>query len=223
MMCVLGVLLALLERQRSGRGQVLDAAMVDGAAYLASFMAVNRSTIWSGARGTNLLDSGAPFYDTYITSDGQYMAVGCLEPPFFARFLGRLGLDADELAAFQAGQMDRELWPRMRLRFAELFRAHSAEHWTRVFAADPDACVTPVAAFFDPSRAHPHAKARGVLPTSEGVAAAPRLLGTPALPFTPHAAAAAREATRAVVVARCRVPATELRAVEEPSALRSAL
>src|SRR5262249_36312009 len=108
MLCALGVCLALLERGHSGRGQVVDAAMVDGAAYLSTFVYKFRNSgMWRDERGTNLLDTGAPFYDTYRTRDGKYVAVGALEPQFYAALLKGLGLDPATLPA----QMDQTGWP----------------------------------------------------------------------------------------------------------------
>src|SRR5215469_14929231 len=107
MLCALGILLALLERNTSGRGQIVDAAMVDGAAYLSTFVYKFRNNgMWRDERGTNMLDSGAPFYDTYQTKDGRYMSVGAIEPQFYAALLKGLGLDA----ATMPHQMDQLKW-----------------------------------------------------------------------------------------------------------------
>ena len=119
----LGLLAALHERKTSGRGQVVDAAMVDGAASLASiFYGMTASGRWNEQRGNNLLDGGAPFYDTYETADGKYVSIGALEPKFFAEMAERIGLDA----RFIKGQNDRKLWPEMRAEMTRLLRGKSA-------------------------------------------------------------------------------------------------
>lgn len=171
-----GVLAALLERERSGRGQVVDAAMVDGAASLTAFfhglMAIGA---WSTEREANLLDGSAHFYDTYGTADGGYLAVGCLEPKFYAEFLDRLDLDPEEWPQF-----DRQRWPEMTERLAAIFAAEPREHWEAVFEGS-DACVAPI---LDLSEApsHPHLVARETFVDVGGErqpAPAPRLSRTP--------------------------------------------
>lgn len=143
MFLLLGILSALYERQISGKGQVIDAAMVDGASVLAQMMWHFRASgTWSDIRGTNMLDGGAPFYDTYECADGRYVAVGCLEPQFYAEMLSRLGLDPAALP----DQNDVARWPELRAVFTEAFAAHDRDHWAEVFAGS-DACVTPILAF----------------------------------------------------------------------------
>ncbi|HZE30508.1 MAG TPA: CaiB/BaiF CoA-transferase family protein [Actinoallomurus sp.] len=155
MLLAVGVLAALYERSRSGRGQVVDAAMVDGAALLTSFIHGMRGQgFWQDARGTNLLDSGAPFYDTYETADGLHMSVGALEPQFYAALLRGLGLEGEDLPA----QNDQARWPEMRARFTEVFKARTRDEWTRIFDGT-DACVAPVLGLGE-APAHPHATAR---------------------------------------------------------------
>jgi alpha-methylacyl-CoA racemase len=140
MLLVVGVLAALLERARSGLGQVVDAAMVDGSTTLTAFVhALRASGDWSDERGTNLLDGGAPFYDTYETADGGYMSVGALERRFYTLFLAGLGLSADDLPA----QMDRAGWPELRRVFTAAFKTRTRDEWTAIFR-DVDACVYPV-------------------------------------------------------------------------------
>ena len=135
-----GVLAALHERTRSGLGQVIDAAMVDGAASLMSMAyELHELGLWEGERGTNLLDGGCPFYDTYQTADGGYMAVGALEPQFFEILMERLGIDRSDKPA----QYDATGWMDMRREIAEAFRNGTRAEWTELFAAT-DACVTPV-------------------------------------------------------------------------------
>jgi crotonobetainyl-CoA:carnitine CoA-transferase CaiB-like acyl-CoA transferase len=173
MLLALGVLAALLERERSGLGQLIDAAMVDGSALLTSFFyGLRAAGVWQDERGTNLLDGGAPFYDTYQTADGRYLAVGSLEPKFYAALLAGLGL-ADE--AGLPGQYDRAGWPVLRARFTDAFLARTQAEWTEIFAGT-DACVAPVLSPAD-APAHPHNAARGTFIQVGGVmqpAPAPR-------------------------------------------------
>jgi alpha-methylacyl-CoA racemase len=184
MLLAVGILAALLERERSGRGQVVDAAMVDGAALLASFLyGLRAAGAWQDERGTNVLDGGAPFYDTYATADGRYMAVGALEPKFYDELLTRLGLAGAGLPA----QYDRSGWPVLRQRLAETFAARTQAEWDEVFAGS-DACVAPVVSPRD-APSHPHNAVRGTFAEIGGVvqpAPAPRFGRTPAgLPSPP--------------------------------------
>jgi alpha-methylacyl-CoA racemase len=143
MFLLLGILAALWERQTSGKGQVVDAAMVDGSSVLVQMVwAMREMGVWTDERGTNMLDGGAPYYDTYECADGRYVAVGSIEPQFYAAMLAGLGLDAADLPA----QNDRARWPELRARFTEVFAGRDRDHWAKVFA-DSDACVTPVLAF----------------------------------------------------------------------------
>jgi alpha-methylacyl-CoA racemase len=185
---VVGILAALHERHTSDRGQVVDAAIVDGVASLAQLVwGMRAQGVWSDDRGRNLLDSGAPFYDTYRCADGRHVAVGALEPQFYAALLEGLGLAADELPH----QYDPSGWPTLRARFTDAFAAHERDHWTNVFAGT-DACVTPVLTF-EEAPDHPHLAARRTLVERDGVvqaAPAPRLSRTPAVagaPTTPGA------------------------------------
>src|SRR5580700_3796199 len=140
MLMALGILAALVERATSGLGQVIDAAMVDGSALLTSFLyGMRASGAWQDKRGSNLLDGGAPFYDTYVTADGEAVAVGALEPQFYAALLTGLGLADADLPA----QHDRAGWPVLRERFAAVFASRSRAEWEHVFAGT-DACVSPV-------------------------------------------------------------------------------
>lgn len=177
MLLAFGILSALYERNGSGRGQVVDAAMVDGSALLTAFVhGVRADGHWRDERGTNLLDGGAPFYDTYRTSDDRYVAVGALERRFYQELLTGLGLDDEDLPA----QMDRAGWPRLRERFASAFAGETRDHWTKVFA-DLDACVTPVLAPSEVADA-PTSVARDAFVTVGGVAQpapAPRFSRTP--------------------------------------------
>jgi alpha-methylacyl-CoA racemase len=189
MLMALGIVAALVERATSGRGQVVDAAMVDGSALITSFLYGMRATgAWQDQRGTNLLDTGAPFYDTYATADGGYMAVGALEPQFYAALLAGLGLTDAGLPA----QHDRSGWPVLRERFAAAFASRSRDEWAEVFAGT-DACVAPVLSMAE-APAHPHATARDAFVEVGGVvqpAPAPRFgrsqTATPAAPPRPGA------------------------------------
>jgi alpha-methylacyl-CoA racemase len=143
MFLLVGILSALWERERSGKGQVIDAAMIDGSSVLAQMMwAFRASGMWSDERGVNVLDTGAPYYDTYTCADGRCVAVGAIEAPFYAELLDKLGLDPAELP----DQNDVSRWPELRARLTGAFAAHDRDHWAKLFA-DSDACVTPVLSF----------------------------------------------------------------------------
>ena len=196
MLCAMGILLALLERARSGRGQVVDAAMVDGAAHLALFLYKFRSAgFWKDERGTNMLDGGVPFYDTYETKDGRYVAVGAIEPQFYAALLRGLGLDPETMPK----QMDERHHEETRRRFTEIFRQKTRAEWCAVFDGT-DACVSPVLGLGEVQE-HPHNAARRlVVPDPDGhlePAPAPRLSRTPGEGGKPRPQAG--EHTRAVL------------------------
>ncbi len=184
MMLIAGVLAALFERSRTGKGQVIDAAMVEGASMLAApihaFMAAG---LWSDRRGENLLDSGAPFCDTYDTADARHIAVGCLEPRFFAEFARLLPLGEH----FLRGQYNKTLWPQMRAAIADRFRQKTRDDWGALFAGS-DACVAPVLSLAE-ARNHPHNRARHAFVntgTLERPAPAPRFSASqPALATMP--------------------------------------
>lgn len=151
---VMGVCAALYERERSGRGQVVDAAMIDGAAQLmAPFYAGRASGGW-GPRGTNFLDGAAPFYDTYECADGGWLSVGAIEPQFYAALVTGLGISLDPSA-----QWSRDRWPADKARIAARLRELPRDEWCRVFES-LDACVAPALAP-DEAPSHPHAVARG--------------------------------------------------------------
>lgn len=139
--CFMGILLALMQRERTGLGQVVEANMVDGSAFMGSMprMAL-KSPLWSGARGTNTLDGGAPYYDTYETRDGLFMVVGALEPQFFAQLLQGLGISEAEI---DGDRLNRSTWPQQRNLYAAKFRTKMRKEWEAVFDGT-DACVTPV-------------------------------------------------------------------------------
>ncbi|WP_116248205.1 CaiB/BaiF CoA-transferase family protein [Nocardiopsis sp. FIRDI 009] len=158
MFAVTGILSALVERQGSGLGQVVDAAMVDGSSLLMSMVHEDRARgSWSDERGTNYLDTGAPWYDVYACADGRHVSVACIEPQFYAAFLEGTGLTEENLPH----QWDRQGWPRLRERFAEVLRGRTRDEWAEVFEGT-DACVTPVLSLAE-APDHPHVRARGTL------------------------------------------------------------
>ncbi len=181
MLLAYGIVAALLARERTGTGQVVDAAMVDGAALmLTPFFSARASGFW-GPRGTNMLDSGAPWYDAYETADGGWLAVGAIEPQFYAQLLEGLGLEGAALP----DQHDRDGWPTLRARFREVIATRTRDEWEGVFT-DRDACVAPA---LSPTEApsHPHNVARATFLELGGVpqpAPAPRFSETPATPPT---------------------------------------
>ena len=178
MLLAFGIACGLLEAQRTGKGQVVDAAMVEGASTLAAmFAGMLHAQTWTETRGDNVLDSGAPWYDVYETADGKFVAVGAIEAKFYGELLERLDLAREKLPA----QHDRKGWPELRRRFAAAFRAKTRDEWARVFEGS-DACVAPVLSFSE-ARRHPHNAARGGYVTVSGVeqpAPSPRFSRTPA-------------------------------------------
>jgi alpha-methylacyl-CoA racemase len=174
-----GIACALLEARASGTGQVVDAAMTDGAALLtAMFWTLKATGAWTQERGTNLLDGGAPYYDTYACADGKWIAVGALEPQFYAELRARCGVAGD---AALDGQEDPSAWPEQKARFAALFRTRTRAEWCALLEGT-DACVAPVLDM-DEAPAHPHNRARGTFVEVRGVvqpAPAPRFSRTPA-------------------------------------------
>jgi alpha-methylacyl-CoA racemase len=177
MLLAVGICAALAERASSGRGQVVDAAMVDGAALLNGFMYGMRAMgQWGTERGRNLLDTGAPFYETYATADGKWVSVGSIEPKFFRNLVTRLGLDIDVTT-----QRDEASWPALREKLAAIFRTRTRDEWTALLT-DGDACFAPVLSPWE-APDHPHNKARGTFTESFGVtqpSPAPRFGRTPA-------------------------------------------
>jgi alpha-methylacyl-CoA racemase len=173
---VLGILAALVERGTSGRGQVVDAAMVDGSAQLMSiFFGIDAMDGW-GDRGTNLLDGGAHFYNVYETADGQYVSIASYEPKFYANLLRLLELDDLD----PAQQMDRAQWPALKARFATIFRTRTRDQWVEFFHGT-EVCFAPVLPMRE-ARAHPHNVARGTFVELDGApqpAPAPRFDRTP--------------------------------------------
>ena len=187
MLLVTGVLAALWERERSGRGQVVDAAMVDGVSLLAQLVWSMRAVgAWTDRAGVNLLDGGAPFYDTYRCADGRHVAVGALEPQFYAALLAVLGIDTDGLRP----QLDPAGWPLLRSRLSDAFATRSRDEWVAAFAG-VDACVTPVLDWGE-AAADEHLAQRGTLVEVDGsvqAAPAPRFSrSTPRRPAPPRPA-----------------------------------
>jgi alpha-methylacyl-CoA racemase len=181
---VVGVLAALFEVGRSGQGQVVDAAIVDGAASLTTVLhGLMSAGLWRDQRGVNPSDTGRPWYDVYETSDGRYVAVGPVEPKFYAAFMALLGLDPDEQRREDPGT-----WPAIRLEIAGAIAQRSREEWTRIFE-DTDACAAPVLSLTEASR-HPHLVGRRTFVAVNGVpqpGPAPRFSRTPPSPPRPPA------------------------------------
>ena len=197
MLLAFGLLAAVFERQRSGQGQVVDAAMVDGAGTLMTiFHGLAAAGRWDlSQRGANLLDGGAPFYDTYETADAKYIALGPLEPKFFAELAQRIGLDQ----RFVKGQYDRTLWPEMRQAITDTFLGKTRDEWCALLEGT-DACFAPVLSLAE-APAHAHAAARGGFIEVGGVrqnAPAPRFSrSAPAAPRPPVKAGADTDAVLA--------------------------
>jgi alpha-methylacyl-CoA racemase len=210
MLLAAGILAALVERNRSGRGQVVDAAMVDGVALLSTFVhGLAAAGLWSGERGTNLLDGGAPFYRAYECADGGYLAVGAIEPKFYARLIELLGLDPASLP----GQLERERWPELGEAIAGAVGSRTRDEWAAVFAGE-DACAAPVLSLLE-AAAHPHNRERRTFVESGGVvqpAPAPRFSAAPtALPTPPGPPGADTDA----VLADCGFDAAEIGGLRE--------
>ena len=164
MFLIVGVLAALWERERSGRGQVVDGAIVDGTSVLAQMLwSLRGAGAWAAGRGENFLDGSTPFYDTYTCADGRHVAVGCLEPQFFAEMVRGLGLEIGELPA----QWDRARWPALRAALTSAFKSRTRDEWAEVFTGT-DACVTPVLSY-DEALADPHMSGRGIFENIGGV------------------------------------------------------
>ncbi|WP_324248597.1 CaiB/BaiF CoA transferase family protein [Actinomarinicola tropica] len=179
LMLAFGVVCALLEAQRTGEGQVVDAAMVDGAAVLMTmFHAFTAMGIWNPERGTNMLDSGAHFYDVYETADGKYVSIGSIEPQFYAELLRLTGL-TDE--ADFAAQQDRSRWPQLKERLTEVFRTKTRDEWCEIMEGT-DVCFAPVLSIAEAPQ-HPHNVERGTFVEVAGItqpAPAPRFSRTEA-------------------------------------------
>lgn len=193
---VVGILSALLERERSGVGQVVDAAIVDGVAHLTTlFHGLMAAGVWQDRRGVNMLDSGVPWYDTYCTADARHVAVGAVEPAFYAELMTTLGLDPDPQRRVDPGQ-----WPRIRDELTAAFAGSPLQTWIDTFAGT-DACVAPVLSFAEAIET-PQLRERGVFVDVGGLAMpgpAPRLSRTPGsvqsapVPFAAHTRAVLAE------------------------------
>jgi alpha-methylacyl-CoA racemase len=173
-----GIACALLEARQSGQGQVVDAAIVDGTSSMLTFLhgAFARGA-WSHERGSNLLDGGRPWYDSYETADGRHVCIGAIEPRFYGELLARMGLDGEDLPE----QDDPAGWPRLRARFAAAFKSKNRDEWSALLEGT-DACFAPVLDLHEAQR-HPHNLARGAFVEVDGLAQpapAPRLSRTPA-------------------------------------------
>jgi alpha-methylacyl-CoA racemase len=179
MLLAFGIVCAVLEARRTGRGQVVDAAIVDGTALLtALFHGLRAGGRWSEARTANLLDGGAPFYGSYECADGRFVAVGALEPKFSTELLDRLGVAADD--DLRRRLYDPSAWPELRERLAAIFRTRAREEWCALLEGT-DACFAPVLSLGEVA-AHPHNAARGTFTEVSGVvqpAPAPRFSVTP--------------------------------------------
>jgi alpha-methylacyl-CoA racemase len=177
MLCAMGILLALVERGRSGKGQVVDAAMLDGATNIATlFYGLLAHGLMTLDIGSNMLDTGAPYYQTYETADGKFMAVGAIEARFYAELLEGLNIDPSSLPH----QHDTQKWPEMKDRFAAVFGTRTRDEWAGIFYGK-DACVAPVLDLNE-VESHPHNAERELVVTIDGVlqpAPAPRLSRTP--------------------------------------------
>jgi len=177
MLCAMGILLALLARGRSGAGQVVDAAMVDGAAGFSTlFHGLLANRLMQLDIGSNMLDGGAPYYQTYETADGKFMAVGAIEGRFYEVLIEGLGLDPASLPP----QNESEHWPEMTARFSRVFKTRTRDEWCAVFEGK-DACVSPVMDL-DEAASHPHNQERALFVDIDGVSQpgpAPRLSRTP--------------------------------------------
>ncbi len=172
MFLAFGMVCALVERARSGQGQVVDAAMVDGAAVLMTMMHAMRGWgAWNDERGTNILDTGAHFYDVYETADGRYVSIGSIEPQFYKELLQKTGLEGEDLPH----QMDRNHWEPLKERLADVFRTKTRDEWCAIMEGS-DVCFAPVLSMGEAPE-HPHMKHRGTFREFEGVlqpAPAPR-------------------------------------------------
>lgn len=177
MMLAFGIVSGLLETSRSGRGQVVDAAMTDGSALLCAYFYGQRAArAWSNERASHLLDGGAHFYGVFECADHRFVTIGSIEPQFYALLMGRLQLDATEFSP----QLDQSKWPELRRRLAEVFRSQPRDHWCRLLEGS-DVCFAPVLDW-DEAPAHPHNVARSTFVKLEGViqpAPAPRFSRTP--------------------------------------------
>lgn len=197
MLLAFGMVCAMLEAQKSGKGQVVDAAMVDGAATLmAMFFSMTAGGVWQDERGSNLLDGAAHFYDTYETSDSKYISLGSIEPQFYALLIEKAGLDAEEFSA----QMDRARWPEYKAKLTEVFKTRTRDEWCELMEGT-DVCFAPVLSIGEVAD-HPHNKARSTIVEQDGMAQpapAPRFGRT--APALTHGSRAPGEDSKEVLAA----------------------
>ncbi|MCZ6657316.1 MAG: CaiB/BaiF CoA-transferase family protein [Gammaproteobacteria bacterium] len=214
MLLAYGMVCGLLEAQKSGKGQVIDAAMVDGAALLmAMFFSMAAGGMFSDARGTNLLDTGAHFYDTYETSDGQHICIGSIEPQFYALLIEKSGVDSDRFAK----QMDPDEWPGYKAELAEVFKSKTRDEWCTLMEGT-DVCFAPVLSIFEAPE-HPHNKARETFIEIDGVvqpAPSPRFSRT--IPQVIHGARAPGEDSLSVLQ-DCGFGEAEIAALQKESVI----
>lgn len=187
-LCVMGIMMALFSRNSTGNGQIVDAALSDGAAYISSFLFSSKNQVpmmWPGKRGCNVLDSGCPYYNTYKTKDDKYMAVGALEPQFYSSFLHGLDINNDEYPNLPQ-QLDMPRWNELFAIFTDKFQSKTQNEWVQIFI-NIDACVSPVLSFSE-AAVHPHNVEREMfMNVQDGVsepAPSPKLSDNPAKPFT---------------------------------------
>jgi alpha-methylacyl-CoA racemase len=211
---VVGLLAAAMEARKSGRGQTIDVAMIDGVTHLMSaFQAFRQQGSWTERRAGNIVDGGAPFYRTYATKDGKFVAVGAIEPHFYANLVKVMGINDGNLP----GQNDRGAWPKMRERFAEIFAMRTRDEWVAA-AAGRDACLAPVLTI-DEAPEHPQMQARDVYSMFDGLrhpSPAPRFSRTPSELRRP-APAPGRDSHRAL--ADWGLPADQIAALEATGAM----
>ena len=195
MMLAFGIVCALYEAQKSGKGQVVDAAMIDGsAALMGIFYGLKASGFWTDDRGTNLLDGAAHFYDTYETADGKYVSIGSIEPQFYALLLKHTGIDDPDYQ----NQLDQTKWPAFKERLTEIFKSKTRDEWCRIMEGT-DVCFAPVLSL-DEAKDHPQNQTRNTFIELEGVlqpAPAPRFSRT--TPETPKSPPKVGEHTEAVL------------------------
>ena len=211
---VVGLLAASMEARQSGRGQTIDVAMIDGVTHLMSaFQAFRQQGSWTGRRADNIVDGGAPFYGSYATSDGKFVAVGAIEPQFYASLLKVMGIDGERLP----DQNDRGAWPEMRKRFAQIFAMRTRDEWVAA-AAERDACLAPVLTI-DEAPGHPQMQTREVYASFDGLrhpSPAPRFSRTPSTLRRPTPAPG-RDSRQAL--ADWGVPSDQVAALEAASAM----
>jgi alpha-methylacyl-CoA racemase len=214
---VVGLLAAAMEARQSGRGQTIDAAMIDGVTHLMSaFQAFRQQGSWTGRRADNIVDGGAPFYGSYSTSDGKFVAVGAIEPQFYASLLKVMGIEGEPLP----DQNDRAAWPQMRQRFAKVFATRTRDEWVAL-AAGRDACLAPVLTI-DEAPLHPQMQTREVYASFDGArhpSPAPRFSRTPSTLRTPTPAPG-RDSRQAL--ADWGIPPDQVAALEAAGAMAQA-